>query len=583
MLSPMSRAIALLFSLTVVGPTALFAQGPTVVLAPPPVLQAFDIAAGTVQSLAVPAAPAPTMQIAVSMAGQVETLELWPFDVRAPGFQLWSRDANGLTPLPTPANQTCRGTIAGDLDSEVAATLTGTGLIAWMRRGNGDIWVVQPLLGTVPGAGAAAHVVFRSADSALPAANCSVIAPPVTVPAGGGGEDVLYQAQVAIEADYPLFVARGSSVVNTQNDVTSVMNAIDLIYRNNVQIQLQLGQLIVNSSPDPYTTSAANSLLGQFQSYWNFNYGAVSRDMAHLFSGRNIGQTSGGTIGIAFVGVVCSLGAAYGLSQTTWTTNFAGRVAVTAHEMGHNFDATHCDGQAGCAIMCSGLGGCPGGISSFSTFERNQINAFRQSINCLTTIATPPTITSLSPAQVETVGPALVTVNGVGLVGVNQITVGSASVTTGIQIVNDNQLRFTPPAGQTLGGKPVSVTNSAATSNSLTVTYIASDPARLLVPTALLGGQTLTWTLGGWPNDAAYLGIDFASATQPLFGENVLIGFIPLWIGTLDARGMATFAIPVPAGLLGGITVYSQMIDQNPGAPISLRSVSNVRSTLIVN
>ena len=582
MLVSMPRALALLSSLALA--FGLAAQGPTVTLAPPPVLAAFDVAAGTVQALTVPPAMAATMQVDVNLAGQVQTLVLWPFDVRAPNFQLWTRDANGLTPQPVPANQTCRGLLQNEAGSEVAATLTGTGLIAYIHRGNGDIWVVQPMLGTVAGAGPMSHIVFRGSDSALPAANCSVVQPPVPVPgAGSGGEDAVFQAQVAIEADFPLYQARGSSVPNTQNDITSVMNAIDLIYRSNVQITLQVGTIIVNTTTDAYTTSVANTLLGQFQSRWNTTQGAIARDFAHLFSARPIGQTSGGTIGIAFVGVVCNLGAAYGLSQTTWTANFAGRVAVTAHEMGHNFNAAHCDGQTGCAIMCSGLGGCSGVINAFSTFERNQIIAFRQTLGCLTIVSTPPVITSMTPTTVETVIPALVTVNGNNFIGTNQVTVGSTVLTTGITVLSDTQMRFLPPPGQALGSTLVSVTNPAATSNASALTYIGSDPARLLVSTAVLGGQTLTWTLGGFANDPAYLGIDFASATSPLLGENVLTGFIPLWIGTLDARGMFSLPVPVPAGLLGGITVFSQMIDQNPGMTISLRSVSNVRSTLIVN
>jgi hypothetical protein len=120
------------------------------------------------------------------------------------------------------------------------------------------------------------------------------------------------------------------------------------------------------------------------------------------------------------------------------------------------------------------------------------------------------------------------------------------------------------------------------TSNPLLVTYAAADPAQLLVPAAALGGNTLTWTMGGWPGDTGYLGISFVSTTSPFFGLTLLDGFLPLWIGTLDARGMASLTVPVPAGLLAGIPVFSQLLDENAGQG-TLRSVSNVRATLVVN
>ena len=57
----------------------------------------------------------------------------------------------------------------------------------------------------------------------------------------------------------------------------------------------------------------------------------------------------GGIIGIAWLGVVCqsvdfpSQGYGYGLSQSDFNGNFNSATDLTAHELGHNWNADHCD------------------------------------------------------------------------------------------------------------------------------------------------------------------------------------------------------------------------------------------------
>lgn len=555
------------------------AQGPGVALAPPPVLAAFEVAAATLQTLTVPTF-ASSMVVDVVLAGQLVQLSLAPFDVRAPDYQLWERTAAGLAAVPAPATTTCRGAIVAEPGSAVAAHFQGGGFCAYVERASGELWVVQPLAGVVPGAGAQAHIVYRGVDSAVPPARCGVVGV-ATGPAAGASPDAVYVCQLALEADHPLFLARGS-VAATQADVLGVVNAVDLIFRTNVQVQLQVSQLIVDSAPDPYTTNNAVALLGQFETFWNANYGAVARDVAHLFSARPIGAASGGTIGVAYLAAVCNLPFAYGLSQTTATNNFAFRVGLSAHELGHNFAAQHCDGQSGCAIMCSQLGGCANNLGAFSASERAQISSFVQAASCLQLLASPPQLTAASPLQFTSVNPGILTLTGTGLLGTTSVTIGSSQVNSGFTVLGDTQLRLVPPAGLALGSKPVSVTNPAGTSNAVLISYAAADPAQLLVPGAVFGGNTLTWTMGGWPGDTGYLGISFVSTTSPFLGQSLLDGFLPLWIGTLDARGMAALAVPVPAGLFAGIPVFSQLLDENAGQG-TLRSVSNVRTTLVFN
>lgn len=561
----------------------LVAQGgvaPTPSLLPPAWLQTFAVHAGTAQHLRVPPTPAPHAAVDVVLGGRLVTLDLAPVELRAPGFAMFARTANGLLALPAGSADTWRGTVLGDAASAVAATLTGGSLRAYVREGSGQLWVVQPLRDAFPAAAAATHVVFRGGDCAPLPGRCGVAAAAVAVPPAGG-EDVQYVCELALEADYALFQYHGGSATAVQADVLGIVNAVDLIFDHDVQVHFQVTQLIVDSAPDPYTSSNANTLLAELRTNWNNNQGGVARDVAHLFSGRAIGAASGGTIGIAYVGTVCNLASAYGLSETHWTTNYAYRVAVTAHEFGHNFNAVHCDGQAACSLMCSVVGGCAGNSGAFSAGEQQQIVAYRATATCLAAQATLPAIASASPASFATVHPPLVTLNGSGFIGTTVVQVGPQQLTSGFQVLSDAQLRLTPPAGLPLGNHAVTVTNPAGTSNASPLLYTASNPCEVVVPSATYGGAMFEWRMGGWPNDAAFLLIGWSNATAPWLGQQLLNGYLLVWNGSLDQQGLATLAVTVPSGLLTGFTVYSQLVDIDP-VTATLRSVSTIPGSWIV-
>lgn len=551
-----------------------------VALAPPRVLQLFDVMSGTLQELSVPFGNPAAAAIDVVLAGQPAVLDLNLFDVRAPGFQLLERGANGVQQLPTPACVTYRGSIRGESGSIVAATIVDASLTAYVRRATGELWLVQPLREVQPQAAVATHVVYRQADSANLPYHCGVpgvVSGPV---APAIGEDTTYEAQLALEADYPLYQLNGSNTTNTQNDVTGIVNAMEVIYTNDVQISFQVSQLLIDSVPDPYTTNVAGTLLTQFRNYWNANYN-YPRDLAHLLSGRPLGASSGGTIGVAYLSTVCNLAAAYGVSESHFSANYGYRVAVTAHEIGHNFGASHCDSVSPCIIMCSAVGSCGSYPSSFGPTEQSQIISFRQTLGCLTLNTGVPQLTSLMPAQVATVNPGQITLTGSGFTGATAVHVGTQTITSGLQIVSDSQLRFIAPPGLPIGFQITNVTNPVGTSNNLAIWYQGANPCQLVVQGGVVGGNILTWTMGGWPTGTGYLGISFVNTTSPFQGWQLLDGFILLWAGPLDPQGMASLPVPVPAGLLSGITVYSQMLDEITGTGL-LRSLSTVKSTLII-
>jgi hypothetical protein len=62
------------------------------------------------------------------------------------------------------------------------------------------------------------------------------------------------------------------------------------------------------------------------------------------------------------------------------------RTALTAHELGHNWNADHCDGANPCNIMCSHIDGCSGiGLPNFEPVGANEIMDFADARSCLDT------------------------------------------------------------------------------------------------------------------------------------------------------------------------------------------------------
>ncbi len=554
--------------------------------APPVVCNAFGVMAATLQHVEPAFDAAGHVTVGVECGAQTLRLQLWPHDVRSPGFRFLVQDDQGVRELPRPQSVTYRGTVPGDAGSWIAATVEGRSVKALVHMGNGDEWAVQPVREAQPTAGEGLHIVYRTTDNQNTPWVCGVqggLSGPVSAPPD---LDVTRICELACEADFQYFQLNGSNATATQNDITGVVNAMDAIYQADVQVTFQVTTILVvtSSAANPYTSSVAGTLLSQFAAYWSANRGSVQRDLAHLFTGRNMGQASGGAIGVAYLGTVCSQGAGYGVSQSRWTNNFTRRVAVTDHEVGHNFNAQHCDAAPPCYIMCSGVGGCQNVQTTFSQNERNQILGFANASACLAIQPNQPAITSLSPSSVRSFLPGVVTVAGTGMLGVTQVRIGSTTITSGFTTPNDNTLNFNPPVGTPIGQQAIQVTNSAGASNTQALSVTASNPAGLLVNGAVLGGNNLSWSFGGTPNNLWVLALSLVGTSGPALGLNVIDSPTILGVGLLDAgNGMGSYSAFVPAFTFSGVRIYSQLVELVPGPSLVGFSSSTISSTLIFN
>ena len=335
-------------------------------------------------------------------------MRLAPASVRAPGFHLLVQEADGaLHAMVPPPPSTVRGTIDELPGARVAGGVSGGELRAVIALEDGRVLGVQPLRDVDADAESGLHVVALD-DGTLPAGSCPVTEPAVAVtpsdratPEGATATPAV--ADLAVDADFEFFQLNGSSTTATTNDVETLIDAVNVVYERDVDLTHRLVTVIVRSTAaDPYDSTDPATLFMQLSGHWNAAQTGVTRDLVHLMTGKNL---DGSTIGYSGVGVVCNRSRAYGISQARFTTNMARRTALVAHEMGHNWNANHCDGITPCNIMCSGLGGCNGiGLPNFEPTGISAIRAFAASRACLDrgSVSTPPVpgpVVELSPPQ----------------------------------------------------------------------------------------------------------------------------------------------------------------------------------------
>lgn len=276
---------------------------------------------------------------------------------------------------------TYRGTVAGDAESIVRLTVLPELFEGYVWTAKD--WVfIDPVANYSPGAPMNQVVVYSEQDVRPEAGGTcgseryhtvAKTFSPSAVPDGGTATEAPRRVDIATEADGQYYQAYGNP--GLFNRINSVINSVDGIYRSQLNLTLNIvyQQAWSSVSGDPYTSLNASTTLNQFRSWWNSNR-PENRDIAHQWSGKDF---SGGTVGIAWVGVVCNApGYSYGVSQDQ-SSSFL-RTQLTAHEIGHNFSAGHDNQSPVCSgVSCSGSG--PLMCSFLQSSGSNQFSSCSQS------------------------------------------------------------------------------------------------------------------------------------------------------------------------------------------------------------
>jgi len=284
-------------------------------------------------------------------------IQLSPNDLRASNYRAEEVSDGGTHDVSMPAINTYKGSVEGVFGTDARFTLDGDHIEGMIITPQ-ESYFVESARKYSAAAGANDYLLYKASD----------VRPDVTRVCGTLEEEISRGAkdiapriasgtvapaafspfkvvEIATEADFEYTNALGSSA-NANNDILSVMNGVQAIYQRDIGVTFNVVFQHTWATPnDPYSASGnAGAVLTEFTNYWNANFANTPRDVAHLWTGRDLG----GPAGVAWTGVVCLDGAhSYGLSDLESTAPF--RIGIPAHEIGHNFNASHCDGQAGCS------------------------------------------------------------------------------------------------------------------------------------------------------------------------------------------------------------------------------------------
>ena len=329
---------------------------------------ALDVTGSVASEIRMTRQGAGSLQARVPIDGGLYTLELHPHSVRSEHFILTVQQADGsYRDVAPPAISTYRGRLLELEGSEVAASIGDDGLHARIMLADRSEYWVEPLRGKIAAAQRDTHAVYpgdrvipsgRSCAAVVPAMNVIQDAQPGTVSSGtvaaGTG---YYIAELAIDTDVEYF-NRFGTVNATTARIEQVINTVNLQYERDVLIRHSISHMIIRGSePDPYTYTDADQLLTQLRTQWSINHGNIQRDTVQLFTGKSL---IGSTIGIAYLGTLCSTATGYSLVESECCGSFACTTDLSAHELGHNWNASHCTRAS---ETCSAT---PGICSSFT-------------------------------------------------------------------------------------------------------------------------------------------------------------------------------------------------------------------------
>lgn len=345
---------------------------------------------GTLVTLNVDTTPGMTVDVVVPIEGALYPLTLRPHSVRSDKYQLLVEVAPGVLEPAVPGPvRTLRGEVVGVPASVVLGSMRVDGLYASIRLPDGSRYQVEPAASRVPEALPGDYIVYRNEDVGGTEVMCAVAQPAgppgssehsnTSPPGGGDGPTGLHVVELGIDADYEFYEAYGT-VMLVEARIDAVMLRVNEEFEDYVGItHLITTRIVRTAEPDPYTTNVPSALLDEFRSEWENNQKGISRDLAHLFTGK-VRPNGSGIGGVGYVGGVCT-SFAYSLVSNAFPAPELDKAAqFSAHELGHNWGADH-----QCELGYTMFAGFPPGPAFLQFHPDNtvpEITAYRDSQSC---------------------------------------------------------------------------------------------------------------------------------------------------------------------------------------------------------
>lgn len=333
-------------------------------------------------SLTVPAEPGRMTLTVPSRAGSL-SWTLWPHSNRAQGYEVrvYLTEDEWVPHEPSPVG-TLRGTLSNSPEDHVAASLRDGQLTirSWDQE---SVWVFESA--ALKGIASDAYLLYRRSGHDLECGAYCGVPDRIrqSVPSSADIErGAAYFAQVGCDADYEYFQTLGYSLSAVEARINDVINCVNVVYEP-TSIAHEITTLIIRTTEeDPYPTPPSdsgqtylNQLRQSFISEWYVNQANVDRDLAFLFSGKTDIGLGGQATNPGICNEFQSYGVAVGIGDDP---DLDCEWALVAHEIGHLWDADHCNPGCPSNIMNS-TAPC-GGV--FTMESISTIIAHRGMVDC---------------------------------------------------------------------------------------------------------------------------------------------------------------------------------------------------------
>jgi hypothetical protein len=445
------------------------------------------------------ASAAPSFKILYHEAIRPETQQV-SGHTRSMSFEAYGRrfnlrlQPNSAVRRAVPAGRTDIEPLSGQLDGQpgswVRMTHTRTGWHGMISDGQ-ELYAIEPasdvasaVVQPLTGVSGSASVMYRLKDALLPlepgfceilnvdgspyvgtsptdatdsrgqvtaqALFNSIIKDAATFPAGPNLE-----LTVGIVADYEFYQLYSDDPEGT---IVARMDIVDGIWSSQAGVKISLAPLaVLKTAAEPFTKTAPNDLLTQLRQYRAAHSAQLATGVTHLMTGRDL---DGNIVGISYMNSVCNGDSADSLSEGNHSTLMS--ALITAHELGHNFNAPH-DGEAGaCSAAPQSFLMAPqiNFSQQFSSCSLEQISARIKTAQCLVPYEAP---------DVEVELPATL----IGAVAGSPFTISFTAHAIGDDTSNAVTASATLPANLT--GQSATATSGTCSIDSGTVTCSLGD------------------------------------------------------------------------------------------------------------
>ena len=301
----------------------------------------------------------------------------------AENYALTAIDDNGPSVIANSRPRAYNGYLLGTSDSRVSLTFNNNFIYGFIREG-GETMYIEPL--RYYNSSAASNEFLTYLKSNIIPDNthkCGVEKAQEKykdLASKAESQKVVgdcFEVDWAIVSDFLMFQDFGS-VFETEDHNIGVANDVQTNYDDEFADEIQYliveQQVFTTAASDPFTTSTdAGDLLSDFSGWGPSGFNQI-HDVGSIWTGRDF---DGGTVGIAWLGAICSTNFRYNALQN-FTANANSKRVMVSHELGHNFDAVH-DAPGSGFIMAPSVNN----TNTWSGTSISDIENFYNSISCL--------------------------------------------------------------------------------------------------------------------------------------------------------------------------------------------------------